>query len=89
MVLNGDFGLFKLTLNFLKLKKTVQTLIRRRFLQRLIRAYIVCQCPSPGFTDNLIYTALCRQSDKNGAAVSNRDLDFVQTNARFDSIGQW
>ena len=30
-----------------------------------------------GFTDNLLYTALWRHSDKNSAAINN--LNFVQT----------
>ena len=46
----------------------MQSLIRRRVL-----------CPSPGFTDNLLYTTLWRHDDKNNADVNNRYLDFVQT----------
>ena len=38
-----------------------------------------CQCPSPDFTDNPLYTALWRQSDKNSVAINNLYLDFVQT----------
>ena len=34
---------------------------------------------SPGFTDNTIYTAVWRHSDKNSAAINNRHLDFAQT----------
>ena len=56
MVLNGDFHL---TLNFLQFKQTVHTLIRRRFLRRLIWVCTVCECPcikpSPGFTDIPLY----------------------------------
>ena len=32
-----------------------------------------------GFTDNPLYTALWRHSDKNSAAIKKRYLDFVQT----------
>ena len=56
-------------------KQTAQN----RVLRRLIWVCTVCQCPSPGFTDNLLYIALWRQSDKNSPAVNNRYLDFVQT----------
>ena len=34
------------------------TLIRRRVLPRLISVCAVCQCPSPGFTDNPLRTAI-------------------------------
>ena len=57
MVLNGDLRLFPSTLNFLLFKQTVQTLIRCRVLRRLIWICNVCQCPSPDFTDNPLYTA--------------------------------
>ena len=53
-----DLKLFQLILNFLKLKQTVQTLIRCRVLRCLIFVCTVCQCCSPGFTDNPLYTAL-------------------------------
>ena len=44
-------GTFHWTINWLKFKQTVQTLIRRRVLRRLIWACIVCQCPSPLHSD--------------------------------------
>ena len=47
----------------------MQTLIRRRCS--------VCQCPSLGFSDSPLYTALWRHSDKNSTA--NCYLDFAQT----------
>ena len=53
MVLNGDF-ILNLPHNFLWVKETVQTLIRRRILRFWV--YTVCKCPSPGFTDNPLYT---------------------------------
>ena len=34
-----------------------------------------CQCPSPGFTDNPLSTALWYHSDKNKGAINNRYLD--------------
>ena len=34
---------------------------------------------SPGCTDNPLYTALWRHSDKNSTAINKRYLDFVQT----------
>ena len=75
MVLNGDLRLFHLTINFLQFKQTVQTPIRRRLLWRLMWFSTVCQCPStkpsPGFTDNSLYTAPWRHSDKNSAAINN------------------
>ena len=58
MVLNGVLRLFHLTLTSLWFKQTVQTLIRRPVLWRLIWVCIVCQCPkcpSPGFTDISLY----------------------------------
>ena len=67
MVLYRDLRLFYLTLDFLN------------FLWHLIWVCTVCQCPSPGFTDNPLYTALWRHSDKNNAAINNSYLDFVQT----------
>ena len=48
-------------------------------LRRLIWVCTICQCLSSGFTDNPLYAALCRHSDKNSAATNNRYLDFVQT----------
>ena len=57
----------------------MQTLIRCRVLRRLIWVCTVCQCPSSGFSDNPLYTALWRHSDKNSAAINNCYLDFVQT----------
>ena len=60
---------------------SVQTLIRRRVLRRLILACSVCQCPSPGFADYPLYKALWRHSDENSAAINNRYLDVVQTRA--------
>ena len=59
-------------------KETMQTLIRRRVLWRLIWVCTVCQCSSLGFTDNPLYTAFWRHSDRNSAAINNRYLDFVQ-----------
>ena len=56
--MNGDLRLFHLTLCF---KQTVQTLSAG-----LIWVCTVCQCPSPGFTDN------------PSAAINNRYLAFVQ-----------
>ena len=62
----------------------MQTLIRS-ILQYLIWVWIctVYQCPStkpsPGFTDNPLYTALWCHSNKNSRAINNRCLDFVQT----------
>ena len=48
-------------------------------LQHLI---CICQCPStkpsPGFTDNPLYTALWRYSDKNSTSINNSYLEFVQ-----------
>ena len=43
----------------------MQTLIRRR------------SCPSPGFTNHPLYTALRRHSDTNSAAINNRYLVIV------------
>ena len=54
-------------------------LIRRRVLWRLILVCTVCQCPSPGFTDNPLCTALWRHSDKNCTAIGNSYLDFLPT----------
>ena len=54
-------------------------LIRHRALMHLIWIWTVGQCLSPGFTDNLLYTALGRHSDKNSTAINNHYLDFVQT----------
>ena len=79
MVRNGNLRLFHLTLNFLYFKQTMQTLNKRRVLWRLIWVCTVCHYPSHGFTDNPLYTALRRHSDKNSSAVNNRYLDFVQT----------
>ena len=82
VALNRNLWLFHLTLNFLLFKQTVQTLIRRRVLWRLIWVCTVCQCPkcpSSGFTDNPLSTALWRHSDKNNAAINNHYLDFVKT----------
>ena len=43
---------------------------------------IVYQCPSPGFTDNPFYTAICRHSDKNtcSAPLNVRYIDFAAIN---------
>ena len=41
---------------------------------RLIWVCNVCQCPSPGFTDNPLYTALWHHSEKNSLAINNRYL---------------
>ena len=76
IVLNGDF---QLTLDFLYFKQTVLTLTRCVILWHLIWVWTVCQCPSPGFTDNRLYTALWRHSDKNSAAINNRYLGFRQS----------
>ena len=46
---NGNLRLFHLILNFLSFKQTVQTLISRRILLRLIRVCNVCQYLNPGF----------------------------------------
>ena len=48
-------------------------------MRRPIWVCTVCQCPSPGFTDNPLYTSVWRHSDKNSAAINSRYLDFVQT----------
>ena len=59
MVLNEDFRLFHLPLNFEYFKQTVQTLIRRRVLWRLVGSALFANVPSvpvqvlPGFTDYL------------------------------------
>ena len=66
ILLNGDLRLFPLTLNFLHFTQTVQPLIRRRVLQRLIWVWTVCQCPSLNFIANPLYTA-----------IYNSYLDFV------------
>ena len=79
MVLNGVLILFVLTLISLIFKQTVQNLIRHRVPQCLIWVCTVCQCTSPGFTDNPLYTALWRHSDKNSAAINIRYLHFIQT----------
>ena len=47
-------------------------------MRRLIWVYDVCQRPSTDFTDNAIYAALWRHSDKNSAAINNRYLNYVQ-----------
>ena len=57
----------------------MQTLIRRRVLRRLIRICVVCQRPSPAFTDSPVYIVLWRHSDKNRVAINSRYLDFGQT----------
>ena len=61
-------------------KQIVQTLTQRHRTRRLIWVCTVCQCPrcrDPDFTDNSLYTALWRHSDKNNADINNRYLDFV------------
>ena len=52
---------------FQSVKQTVQTLIRRRVLRRLIWVCTVShcfKCPSPDFTDNPLSIALWRHSEK-------------------------
>ena len=46
---------------------------------RLMWVCTICQCPSPDFTDNPLYTALWRHVDKNSPALNNRFADFVRT----------
>ena len=80
IVLNGDLRQFHLTLNFQLFKQTVQTLIRR-----LIWLCTVCQCPkcpSPGFTDTPLSTAIWRQEYRG------YKYPLLSSAARFDFIGQ-
>ena len=49
---------FHLTFNILLSKQTVPILIRRCVLRPLIWVCTLCQCPSPGFTDSPLLTAL-------------------------------
>ena len=79
MVLDVDLRLFHLNFNFLWFQQTVLTLIRRRVLRRLIWVCTVGQCSNPSFTDNLLYTALWRHSDRNSATINDRYLNFVLT----------
>ena len=51
-------------------------MISRRVLWRLIWVCAVRQCPSQGFTDNPVYTALWHHSGKNSGAINNRYLEF-------------
>ena len=39
----------------------------------------ICQCSSPDFTDNTLYTELWRNGVKNSAVINNCYLVFVQT----------
>ena len=89
LILNGDLRLFHLTFNFLLFKQTVQTLIRRRVLRRPIWVCFVCQCPSPGFKDNPLNSAIWRYTDKNSAAINNGNRYLDSSKARFGYIGQW
>ena len=81
MVLNGDIKLFHLTLNCMKFKQTMQTLILRRVLWCLISDLSLhCLVMSQsGFYRSSFLTALSRHSDKTKAARNNRYLDLVQT----------
>ena len=75
MVLNGDLRLLYLTRNFLQFKQTVQTLIRRRVLWRLIWVCTVCQCQVQ-VLPSLHGTLTLQPQEKR--AINNRYLDFVQ-----------
>ena len=55
----------------------MQTLIRSR-VRHLIWVCTVCQCSSPGLSDNSLYMALCHR-DKHSVAINNRYLNFVKT----------
>ena len=84
IVPNGDLRLFHLTLDFLQFKQTVQTLIRRRILRRLMWVCSVANVQVQIFQIILFYTTLWRHSDKNSSdknsgAINNRYLDFIQT----------
>ena len=63
-------------LNFMLFKQVVQTLTRRCVLRLLICVSTVCQCRSPGLTDNPLYIALWRHRDKNSAVINNSYLGF-------------
>ena len=39
-----------------------------------------CQCPSPGSTDNPLYTGIWRHSNNNSAAINNRFITLVNDN---------
>ena len=74
MVLNRDARLFH-SANLSKQCKRVST---------------ICQCPkcpSPGFRDNPLSTALWRHNDNTREAINNR-VTWVSSNARFDYIVQ-
>ena len=89
MVLKGDLRLLDLTHNFPWYKQIVQILIRRSVMRRLIWVCKVCQRPStkpsPGFTNDPLYTALERHSDKNRVAINNGYLDLLVNENRVDS----